>query len=204
MSLRSMTGRKPQVKLRGSRLTQAQKRALRSARQLRLSGLSRAQKRAIRSAQLTAQRTAQTAQSARQTAQGARLTAQSAAQRTAQRVGPTAGQARQMASMGMQNARVWSAPRIERAGAYVERELGPRVGSMLRRTAGRVEPTQPRRGRRGMAAMLLAVGGALGAAGAIATRRNMARKQIDESEAPTERLSSVSGDEDAEERAHTS
>ncbi|GAA4637683.1 hypothetical protein GCM10023196_092470 [Actinoallomurus vinaceus] len=204
MSLRSMTGKKPQVKLRGSRLTQAQKRALRSARQLRLSGLSRAQKRAIRSAQLTAQRTAQTAQSARQTAQSARQTAQIAAQRTAERVGPTAGQARQMASTGVQNARVWSAPRLDRAGAYVEGELGPRVGSMLRRMAGRIEPTQPRPGRRGMAAALLAVGGALGAAGAIATRRNMARKHVDESEAPTERLASVSGDEGAEDRAHTS
>jgi hypothetical protein len=190
MSLRSMTGKKPQVKLRGSQLTQAQKRAMRSARQLRLSGLSRAQKRALRSAQKTAQRTAQSAQST--------------AQRTAQRLGPTAGQARRMASTGMYNARIWGAPQLDRAGAYVEKELAPRVGSMLRRTAQRIEPTPPRRGRRGIAAMLLLAGGALGAAGAIATRRNVARKQAEGTEpTSTEHLASVS-DSDSTQRARTS
>ncbi|MCO6007375.1 hypothetical protein NE236_20555 [Actinoallomurus purpureus] len=194
MSLRS---KKPQVKLRGSQLTRAQKRAMRSARQLRLSELSRAQKRAVRSAQRTAQRTAQSAQTAA-------LSAQSAAQSAAQRLGPPAGQARQAASMGVQNARMWGAPRLDRAGAYVEEELGPRVGSMLRRTAERIEPPRPRRARRGIAATLLLAGGALGAAGAIATRRTVARKQAEEPEpAPAEHLSSVS-DDDSTERARTS
>ncbi|MFL6055068.1 MAG: hypothetical protein ACJ72W_19475 [Actinoallomurus sp.] len=197
MSLRSTTGKKPQVKLSGSQLTRAQKRATRSARQLRLSGLSRAQKRTLRSAQKTAQRTAQSAQTAAKSAQ-------SSAQRTAQRLSPTAGQARQMASTGVYNARVWGAPQLDRAGAYVEKELAPRVGSMLRRTAERIEPTPPRRGRRGIAATLLLAGGALGAAGAIATRRNVARKQAQGPESTsTERLSSVS-DSAGTERARTS
>jgi hypothetical protein len=192
-----MPGKKPQVKLRGSQLTRAQKRAMRSARQLRLSGLSRAQKRTLGSAQKTAQRTAQSAQTAAKSAQ-------TTAQRTAQRLGPTAGQARKMASTGMLNARIWGAPRLDRAGAYVEKELAPRVGSMLRRTAERIEPTPPRRGRRGIAATLLLAGGALGAAGAIATSRNVARKRAEGTEpTSTEHLSSVS-DSDSTQRARTS
>src|SRR4051812_28719462 len=103
MSLRLTTRKKPQVSLRGLRLTGAQKRAMRNAQKgavrgaqmLRDSRLTGAQKRAIRSAQ-----------------------------QTAQRLSPTAEQARQIASTRMQSARVWSAPRIDRAGRYVERELG--------------------------------------------------------------------------------
>ncbi|MCO5986645.1 hypothetical protein NE235_11080 [Actinoallomurus spadix] len=200
MSLRSMSSKKPQVKLSGSQLTRAQKRAMRSARQLRLSELSRAQKRAMMSAQRTAQRTAQGAQSAA-------TTAQTAAQRTAEKLGPTAGQARDVASTGVYNARVWGAPRLDRAGAYIEKELAPRVGAMMRRTAKRLEPPQPKR-RRGMATTLLLAGGALGAAGAIATRHNVARRQAEESaSAPSERLSSVSDSESGSsgsDRARTS
>ncbi|GAA4618239.1 hypothetical protein GCM10023195_81840 [Actinoallomurus liliacearum] len=197
MSLRSTTRKKPQVKLSGSQLTRAQKRAMRSARQLRLSELSRAQKRAMRSAQQTAQRTAQSAQTAAQTAQNA-------AQRTADRLGPPAGQARDMAATGLYNARTWGAPRLDRAGAYIEKELAPRVGSMMRQMATRLEPPKPRRARRGMAATLLLAGGALGAAGAVATRRNAARRQAEEpTSAPSEHLSSVS-DSDSDDRARTS
>lgn len=175
MALRQMTRNMPQVKLGGSQLTQAQRRAMRGVRQLPVPELSRAQKRALRAAQRTAQQ-------------------------TAQRIGPTADQARQIASSGMQTVRIWCAPQINRAGTYVEDELGPRVGSMLRRTAERIEPTRRRRGRRGLAATLMVAGGALGAAGAIATRRTMARKAEESGTAPTEHLTSVS-DNGSTERA---
>jgi hypothetical protein len=111
------------------------------------------------------------------------------ARQAAERVGPTTRQARKLAAKQMKSARYWSAPRIEQAGQYIEDEVGPRVGAMLQRTAGRVEPKESRR-RRGFAAMLLIVGGAVGAAGAIVTRRNAARS----AEEPTspEHLSAVS------------
>jgi hypothetical protein len=111
------------------------------------------------------------------------------ARQAARRVGPTTRQARKIAAKQMKNARHWSAPRIDQAGQYIEDEVGPRVGAMLHRTAGKVEPRNPRR-RRGLATMLLIVGGAAGAAGAIATRRSAARS-AEEPSSP-EHLSAVS------------
>jgi hypothetical protein len=120
------------------------------------------------------------------------------ARQAAERVGPTTRQARKIAAKQMKSARHWSAPRIDQAGQYIEDEVGPRVGAMLHRTAGMVEPVQPRR-RRGFAAMLLIIGGVIGAAGAIATRRNAARSTEDGS---SEHLSAVSEDSSTD-RAHT-
>jgi hypothetical protein len=110
------------------------------------------------------------------------------ARQAAERVGPTTRQARKIAAKQMKNARHWSAPRIDQAGQYIEDEVGPRVGAMLHRTADKVEPTSSGR-RRGFATMLLVAGGAIGAAGAIVTRRNAARSA--ESTSP-EHLSAVS------------
>jgi hypothetical protein len=118
--------------------------------------------------------------------------AQRRASDQARRVGPTAGQARRVASSRIYDARVWGAPRLDRAGHFVEHRFGPRVGSMLHRTAGRVKPA--RNGpRRSLAMMLLAIGGALGAVGAIATRRGRSRSSEETRRpAPAERLSAVS------------
>jgi hypothetical protein len=121
------------------------------------------------------------------------------ARQAAQRVGPTTRQARKMAAKQMKNARHWSAPRIDQAGQYIEEEVGPRVGAMLHRTADKVEPSSPQR-RRGLAAMLLIVGGAVGAAGAIATRRSALRSAQESGSA--ERLSAVSEDSSTE-QAHS-
>jgi len=123
------------------------------------------------------------------------------ARRAAKRMGPTAGQARQIASTRMTSARVWSAPRLDRAGHYFEHEVGPRVGTLLRRTAGRIQPRMPRRRRRGISAMLLVIGGLLGAVGTIAVRRNAARP-IQEPIASADHLSAVSKNS-ASERAQT-
>jgi hypothetical protein len=120
------------------------------------------------------------------------------ARQAALRVGPTTRQARKIAAKQMKNARHWSAPRIDQAGHYIEAEVGPRVGAMLHRTADRVEPAHTRR-RRGFAALLLIIGGAIGAAGAIATRRNAARSAEGSS---SEHLSAVS-DNSSTERAHS-
>jgi hypothetical protein len=121
------------------------------------------------------------------------------ARQAAQRVAPTTREARKIAAQQMKVARRWSAPRIDQAGQYFEEEIGPRVGAMLHRTAGRVEPGTPKR-RRGLAAALLVVGGAVGAAGAIATRRNASRSN--EEVTSPEHLSTVSENTDAD-RAHS-
>jgi hypothetical protein len=128
-------------------------------------------------------------QEAQERLQEAQEIVSKSARQAAQRVAPTTRQARKMAAEQMKNARTWSAPRIDQAGQYIEEEVGPRVGAMLHRTAEKVEPARSR-GRRGFAALLLIAGGAVGAAGAIVTRRNAARST--EEPGSTEHLSSVS------------
>lgn len=121
------------------------------------------------------------------------------AHQAAQRVGPTTRQARKIAAQQMKSARRWGAPRIDQAGQYIEDEVGPRVGAMLRRTATKVKPERTRR-RRGIAALLLVIGGAVGVAGAIVTRRKAA--SADEDSVP-EHLAAVSENSNTE-RAHSS
>jgi hypothetical protein len=134
--------------------------------------------------------------------QDAQQRAATSARKAARQMGPTSRQARKMAASRMMSARDWSAPRIDSAGQYFEREVGPRVNDLLHRTAGMVEPSRPRRRRRGIAAMLLVVGGALGAAGAIATRRNAAQSE-DASMASADSLPEASNNSGSE-HAHTS
>lgn len=126
------------------------------------------------------------------------------ARKAARQMGPTSRQARKMAAGKVMVARDWSAPRIDQAGHYFEHEVGPRVNGLLHRTASMVEPSHPRRRRRGIAAMLLVIGGTLGAAGAIATRRNAARSAaLDGTPTDTDGLSAVSKNSSSE-RAHSS
>lgn len=98
------------------------------------------------------------------------------AHKAAERIGPAAEQAREVAAGRVQDARQWSAPRLDQAADYVEKELGPKVSELLHRTAGAVEPAKPKRSKRTLAAGLLVVGGALGAAGAMAVRRKNAQQ----------------------------
>jgi hypothetical protein len=125
------------------------------------------------------------------------------ARRAARQVGPTSRQARELAADRMTSARGWSAPRIDQAGEYIEHEIGPRVSELLHRTAERVEPKRPQRRRRGFAAMLLLAGGAMGAAGAIATRRNARSTPEATPSSSADRLSAVSKDTSTE-GTHTS
>jgi hypothetical protein len=126
------------------------------------------------------------------------------ARKAARQMGPTSRQAKKIAAERMTTARDWSAPRIDQAGQYIEREVGPRVNELLHRTAEKVEPAKPGRRRRGIGATLLLVGGTLGAAGAIATRRNRAAGTKPETTPSTsaDHLSAVSKNTSSE-RAHT-
>lgn len=100
------------------------------------------------------------------------------ASRTAYRIGPVAGQAREMTMERIIVARHWSAPRLERAGRYVERDLGPRVGMMLADTARRIAPARPQARRvRAASAMMMAAVVVAGVIGAVATRRNAVRDE---------------------------
>ncbi len=113
------------------------------------------------------------------------------ARKAARHMGPTSRQARKIAAERMADARDWSAPRLDQAGQYIEHEVGPRINDLLHRASEKVEPPRSGGRKRGLAAALLVAGGALGAAGAIATRRN-ARKSADSDSASAEHLSAVS------------
>jgi hypothetical protein len=93
--------------------------------------------------------------------------------RAKERMIPATQQARKVAAHRLFDARVWGAPRLEQAAHYVETELGPRVGSLLSKTAHLIEPSRPRRRNRNTALMtMLAAVGAVGAVGAVMSRRS--------------------------------
>jgi hypothetical protein len=93
------------------------------------------------------------------------------AYRAKERIGPTTQVAREIAADRMLDAREWSAPRLARAAHYVETELGPRVGTLLTRAADKVAPPRRQRQRRNTAMMTLMAAGAIGAVGAMVSRR---------------------------------
>lgn len=115
------------------------------------------------------------ADAARYGAEAARQGASTAAVR----IGPTAQRTRDVATDRVMVARSWSAPRLERAARYVESDLAPRMGSVMKEAAGRIEPPRPRRRRRNTALMLLAAVAAIGVAGAVLTRRGNDREFAD-------------------------
>ena len=110
------------------------------------------------------------------------------------RLGPAAQSAREVAAERVLEARVWSAPQLERAAHYVEAELGPRVGSALSKTAHVVEPQRHQRMRQGRkaAVMTMVTVGMIGAVGAVMSRRNAA-KSVDQSDDVSGRSSTESG-----------
>lgn len=100
------------------------------------------------------------------------LAGQQGASAATERMRPTALRTRDYAAERFLVARIWSAPRLEQAGRYVETELGPKVGSLLTDAAHRVEPPKPsRRGRKATMTMLMVVSAA-GVAGMVLTRRS--------------------------------
>jgi hypothetical protein len=100
--------------------------------------------------------------------------AQASAARAAERINPAAQQARETAALRVTDARRWTAPRLERTAKYVERDLGPRVGSLIHTTADKVKPRRSGNRRRVVAMVLLMAGSVAGALGALARRRNTA------------------------------
>jgi hypothetical protein len=115
------------------------------------------------------------------------------------RIAPAARNTRDVAAGRMLAARGRSAPWLRQAGAYVETDLGPRVGGMLSNAAQRVEPPRPARKSRNAAVVMVAAVSAVGLAGALLTKRSNTRNTTDE--APRERQS-VPADVDGQVRDH--
>ena len=103
-------------------------------------------------------------EAARQGVEACRQGASSAAERMA-----PAAEERLMLVRG------WSAPRLRRAARYVESGLAPRVSTFLSDVAGRVEPPKRSGPGRGTLMAMMGVVAAVGAAGAVATRRGVIR-----------------------------
>jgi hypothetical protein len=115
------------------------------------------------------------------------------------RIGPAARNTRDMAAGRVLVARGWSAPRLRKAGTYVETELGPRMGAMLSSAASRVEPPHPVRKGRNVAVTMVAAVSAVGVAGALLTRRSGGQGSADQ-EAGQSSTTTTSADVDGQVR----
>src|SRR4051794_38874933 len=62
------------------------------------------------------------------------------AMRTADQVRPVANTAREVAAHRIEDARVWAAPKLDRAAHSVEEQIAPKVSAFLARAAERVDP----------------------------------------------------------------
>jgi len=89
-----------------------------------------------------------------------------------EKVGPLASQARDVASRRIEDARVWAAPRLERAAHMVEERIAPRVSAMLSDAAKAVDPGKTARAKRRWPVLTLVTGVALGAIGYVMYRNN--------------------------------
>ncbi|GGM70306.1 hypothetical protein GCM10010106_15610 [Thermopolyspora flexuosa] len=92
--------------------------------------------------------------------------------RAVEKVGPLAAQARDVASRRIEDARVWAAPRLERAAHSVEERIAPRVSAMLSDAAKAVDPGKTAKAKRRWPVLTLVTGVALGAIGYVMYRNN--------------------------------
>ena len=88
------------------------------------------------------------------------------------KVGPAAVTARDVAAHKIEDARVWAAPRLERAAHTVEEQLAPKVSAMLSDAAKVVDPGRTARAKRRWPMLTLVTGVALGAIGYMMYRNN--------------------------------
>lgn len=96
----------------------------------------------------------------------------SQAARAVEKVGPIAANAYDVASHTIEDARVWAAPRLERAAHTVEEQIAPRVSAMLSDAAKVVDPGKTAKAKRRWPVLTLCTGLALGAIGYLMYRNN--------------------------------
>lgn len=95
--------------------------------------------------------------------------------RTADVIGPMAGDARDVAASRIEDARYWMAPRLDRAAVSVEKQLAPKVSSMLSDAAKIVNPAPTAKLERRWPVFAFGAGLALGVIGFMMYRRNRQR-----------------------------
>lgn len=74
--------------------------------------------------------------------------------RAGQRLGPMADQAKVVAAHRFEDARYWTAPRLEGAAHRVEDQIAPAVSAMLVKAAEKIDPTPPKSRRWPMIALV--------------------------------------------------
>ena len=74
------------------------------------------------------------------------------AQQTAEAAKPVAAQVKPLAystkaaaSRGLRNARIWSAPKVDRTGQVLQDTVAPKVAAALHASAQRLDPEKPKR-----------------------------------------------------------
>jgi hypothetical protein len=107
----------------------------------------------------------------------ARACARWQARRAAAQARPVTASARTAARKSIHHARVWAAPRLDRAGHTLEVQVAPRIADMLSAAAQRIEPAPVSRRRRWpvLAAGLITAAG-LSATAAYLLKRRAAAK----------------------------
>ncbi|WP_203984672.1 hypothetical protein [Sphaerisporangium rufum] len=135
------------------------------------------------------------------------------AMQAADQVRPMAGTARDVAVQRIEDARVWAAPRLDRAAHSVEERIAPAVSALLVQAAEKVDPapTIRRRARGRWSTAALLAGVVATGVGVVLYRKNarqwtdsMKDSAADASRWSGDRVEPVSGTEEsltAEERA---
>ncbi|MCW2876926.1 MAG: hypothetical protein JWQ95_1026 [Sphaerisporangium sp.] len=125
--------------------------------------------------------------------------------RTADQVRPMASTAREVAAHRIEDARVWAAPRLDRAAHTVEEEIAPKVSAFLAQAAEKIDPAPSVR-RRGRWSTIALLAGFAACAVGIVLYRNNARQWADSMKDTAADASRWSGDrvEDASGTEETS
>lgn len=124
--------------------------------------------------------------------------------RKAEQVRPMASTAREVAAHRIEDARVWAAPKLDRAAHSVEEQIAPKVSAFLVQAAEKIDPA-PSVKRRGRWSTVALLAGFAACAVGIVLYRNNARQWADSMKDTAADASRWSGDrvEEASEAGRT-
>jgi Family of unknown function (DUF5324) len=115
------------------------------------------------------------------------------AMKTAEQVRPMANTAREVAAHRIEDARVWAAPKFDRAAHSVEEQIAPKVSAFLVQAAEKIDPAPSVR-RRGRWSTIALLAGFAACAVGVVLYRNNARQWADSMKDTTADASRWSGD----------
>ncbi|MEV7967400.1 DUF5324 family protein [Sphaerisporangium sp. NPDC088356] len=113
--------------------------------------------------------------------------------RTADQVRPMASTAREVAAHRIEDARVWAAPKLDRAAHSVEEQIAPKVSAFLVQAAEKIDPAPSVR-RKGRWSTVALLAGFAACAVGIVLYRNNARQWADSMKDTAADASRWSGD----------